>query len=56
MKKTALLFIFHFTSFLFLYAQHTSSATDKQQKAITSLIDRYSEAREKKDTTLLKLS
>ena len=54
MKKTALLLLFHLTGFMFLYSQHTTTANDKQQKAITSLIDQYSRAREKRDTTLLK--
>ena len=53
MKKTALLFLLHFAGFIFLYGQHTTT-NDKQQKAITSLIDQYSQAREKRDTTLLK--
>jgi len=54
MKKTALLFLLHFAGFIFLYGQHTTTTNDKQQKAITSLIDQYSQAREKRDTTLLK--
>ena len=54
MKKTALLFLLHFTGFMFLYGQHTTAANDKQQKAFTSLIDQYSQAREKRDTILLK--
>jgi uncharacterized protein (TIGR02246 family) len=54
MKKTALLFLLHFTGFMFLYGQHTTTMNDKQQKAITSLIDQYSQAREKRDTILLK--
>ena len=53
MKKTALLFLLHFAGFIFLYGQHTTT-NDKQQKAITSLIDQYSQAREKRDTILLK--
>ena len=52
MKKTALLFLFHLTGFMFLYGQHT--VNDKQHKAITTLIDQYSQAREKRDTVLLK--
>jgi len=36
-----------------LYGQDTP-ANDKPQKAITFLIDQYSEAREKRDTALLK--
>lgn len=54
MKKTALLFLLHLTGFMVLYGQHTTSANDKQKKAITCLIDQYSQAREKRDTTLLK--
>ena len=38
---------------MFLYAQ-TSIPADHQRKAIASLIDQYSEAREKRDTVLLK--
>jgi len=49
MKKTALLFLLHFAGFIFLYGQHTTTTNDKQQKAITSLIDQYSQAREKRD-------
>ena len=54
MKKISLLFLLHFTSLIFLYGQHTTTMNDKQQKAITSLIDQYSQAREKRDTILLK--
>jgi hypothetical protein len=54
MKKIALLFLLHLTGFMFLYAQHPTTINDKQQKAITSLIDQYSQAREKRDTVLLK--
>ena len=53
MKKTTLLLL-HLTGFLFLYGQPTTIINDKQQKAITSLIDQYSQAREKRDTILLK--
>jgi hypothetical protein len=53
MKKTALFFLLHFVSFMFLIGQNTT-VNDKQQKAITSLIDQYSQAREKRDTALLK--
>jgi hypothetical protein len=55
MKKNALLFLLHFTGFIFLYDQHTTTINDKQQKAIISLIDEYSRARGKRDTVLLKL-
>jgi ketosteroid isomerase-like protein len=54
MKKTALLFLLNLTGFMFLYGQHTTIVNDKQQKAIKSLIDQYSQAREKRDTVLLK--
>jgi len=54
MKKTALLLLLHLTGFVFLYGQQTTTINDKQQKAITSLIDQYSLAREKRDTVLLK--
>ena len=53
MKKTALLFLLHLASFTFLYGQLTT-ASDKTQKDIATLIDQYSEAREKRDTVLLK--
>ena len=53
MKKTALLFLLHLAGFVFVYGQHTT-VNDKQQKAITFLIDQYSLAREKRDTGLLK--
>ena len=36
-----------------LYGQD-ATVNEKQQKAITSLIDQYSQAREKRDTVLLK--
>jgi uncharacterized protein (TIGR02246 family) len=52
MKQIALLAILFINSNSLLYAQH--SATEQQQKAITHLIDQYSEAREKIDTNLLK--
>jgi ketosteroid isomerase-like protein len=54
MKKTALLFLLHLAGFLFLYSQPAPAINDKQQKAITSLIDQYSQARENRDTVLLK--
>ena len=54
MKKTALLLLLHFAGFLFLYSQPTTTVNVKQQKAITILIDQYSQAREKRDTILLK--
>jgi len=54
MKKTVLFFLLHLTGFMFLYGQQTTTVNDKQQKAITTLIDQYSQAREKRDTVLLK--
>ena len=39
---------------MFLYGQHTTAVNNKQQKAITALIDQYSQARENRDTILLK--
>jgi hypothetical protein len=53
MKKIALLFVLHFAGIMFLYGQN-EKLNDKAQKEITSLIDQYSEAREKRDTSLLK--
>ncbi len=53
MKNIALLLLLNLTSGLFLYGQN-NAPDDYQRKAISSLIDRYSEAREKKDTVLLK--
>ena len=53
MKKTALLFLSHFACIMVLYSQD-ATVNDQRQKAITSLIDQYSQAREKRDTTLLK--
>ena len=54
MKKIALFFLLHFTGFMFLYGQHTTAVNAKQQKAISALIEQYSQAREKRDTVLLK--
>jgi len=54
MKKTALFFLSHLTGLMFLYGQHVITVNDKQQKAIASVIDQYSGAREKRDTILLK--
>src|SRR6476469_9504506 len=52
MKNIVLLLLLNLTGVLFLYAQ--SAPDDHQRKAIASLIDQYSEAREKRDTGLLK--
>src|SRR5687768_15065062 len=53
MKKTILLFLLDLTACMFLHGQNTT-VNDKLQKGITSLIDQYSQAREKRDTVLLK--
>ncbi len=53
MKKTSLLFLSHLACIMVLYGQDIT-VNGKQQKAITSLIDQYSLAREKRDTVLLK--
>ena len=53
MKKASFVFLLHFAGFMFSYSQNTT-ASDKLQKTITSLIDQYSQAREKRDTVLLK--
>jgi hypothetical protein len=52
MKNIFLLLLFNATGTLFLQAQNIPN--DKQKKDISSLIDQYSQAREKKDTILLK--
>jgi hypothetical protein len=53
MKRTVLLLLSGITGVLFLHGQQ-SKPTDHQQKEIVSVIDQYSEAREKSDTLLLK--
>ena len=53
MKKFVFLFVINLAGTYFSYAQ-TGTATDQQRKAISSLIDQYSEAREKRDTLMLK--
>jgi ketosteroid isomerase-like protein len=53
MKKTILFLLFHSVIVLALHAQQ-KQPTDKQKKDITALIDKYSLARENKDTVLLK--
>ena len=53
MKKTALLLLSHLACLIVFYGQG-ATVNDKMQKAITSLIDQYSQAREKRDTALLK--
>lgn len=52
MKKIFLLLLFTITTASLLYSQ--SSPDQQQRKAITSLIDQYAQAREKRDTVLLK--
>jgi ketosteroid isomerase-like protein len=53
MKKIILFLLLNLIVASFLYAQNIMP-DQRQQKAITSLIDKYSEAREKRDTVLLK--
>ena len=53
MKNIALLLLMNLSPISFLSAQN-NTAGDRQRNAITALIDRYSEAREKRDTVLLK--
>ena len=53
MKNIVLLLLLNMTGISFLYAQN-NMPDQRQRNAITSLIDQYSEAREKRDTVLLK--
>ena len=53
MKKIVLFLLFNLAVIFLLYGQN-STVADHHRKAITSLIDQYSEAREKRDTVLLK--
>ena len=53
MKKIFLLLLLNLTGIVFLFGQNTMPSP-QQQKDITLLIDKYSEAREKRDTVLLK--
>ena len=53
MKNIFLLFLLNVAGVVFLYGQQ-STPNAVQEKAITALIDQYSEAREKSDTVLLK--
>jgi uncharacterized protein (TIGR02246 family) len=53
MKKLVLFLLLNMAGVFFLYGQNTKE-TNHHHKAITLLIDQYSKAREKKDTTLLK--
>jgi len=53
MKKVTLLLLSHFACIVVLYGQE-APVNDKLRIAISSLIDQYSQAREKRDTVLLK--
>jgi len=53
MKKTTLLLLSGLACITVLYGQG-SAVNENLQKTITSLIDQYSQAREKRDTVLLK--
>jgi len=53
MKRFFILFVMGLAGSSFSFGQ-TGTATDQQRNAITSLIAQYSEAREKRDTLLLK--
>ena len=53
MKKIFLLSLLNLKCIVLLFGQHTMPSP-QQQKDITLLIDKYSEAREKRDTILLK--
>jgi len=53
MKNLVLLFLLNLTAVLFLYGQE-NMPDDSHRKAIVALIDQYSQAREKRDTILLK--
>lgn len=54
MKTIVLFLILNLTGGFFLYGQD-NTPDDYQRKAITALIDQYSQAREKMDTALLKI-
>lgn len=53
MKNIFLLLVFNLTGTSFLHSQNII-LSDQQRKDIYSLIDKYSQAREKRDTLLLK--
>jgi len=53
MKNTILLLLLNLFSVVFSFAQN-NAPNDQQRKDIVALIDKYSEAREKRDTVLLK--
>jgi hypothetical protein len=53
MKNVLFLILFHTTGAILLHGQN-NLPNDRQRADISSLIDQYSQAREKKDTVLLK--
>ncbi len=53
MKKIFLFLLLNLTAVLFLCGQD-KTLVNPQRKAISSLIDQYAQAREKRDTALLK--
>lgn len=53
MKKIFLLLLLNLSGIIMLFGQHTMPSA-QQAKDISLLIDKYSEAREKRDTVLLK--
>jgi hypothetical protein len=53
MKNILLLLLFNLTGLTFLFGQ-SGTPNEQQRKAISFLIDEYSQAREKRDTALLK--
>jgi hypothetical protein len=53
MKNFVVLTLLYFSTCAVTYSQDTT-LTDRQRKSITDLIDKYSQAREKSDTVLLK--
>lgn len=53
MKNIVVFLLLNLAGIFLLYGQN-STVADHHRKAITSLIDQYSEAREKRDTVLLK--
>ena len=53
MKKFVLCLLLNLACIIFIYGQN-DEPSERQRKAINFLIDQYSEAREKRDTVLLK--
>ena len=53
MKHIVLISLLQISSFILAHSQDTT-VTSQQRKAITDLIDQYSQAREKRDTVMLK--